>query len=309
MRKSILVTLKLSTRTGAVLTTLTLLGLVLAGCDAIFFKPLIADFAAFSTKGIAPLKVQFEDLSRYAHRRPIVSWEWDFGDGTKSTERHPTHTYTEPGKYTVGLTVVDGAGRTDTVTRPDYIVVTEASIECQVPEEYRAIQEAIDDPSCGTILVEGGTYEENLFIDRSLTLKGPAIIKADDERSPVILIAGDSDLIEVVVERVTIRGAWHSDGINILGEAKVVIQNSTILENAVGIFLSGSVRATIWGNTIIGNVLYGVVLYLRECGFLQAPPAFEGLVEGSSNRIEESRSDVCPPELGFLKTEEGGSYP
>lgn len=36
------------------------------------------------------------------------SWEWDFGDGTTSTEKNPVHKYQEPGTYTVTLTVNDG---------------------------------------------------------------------------------------------------------------------------------------------------------------------------------------------------------
>ena len=48
----------------------------------------------------------------------IVSYEWDFGDGTTGTEKTPTHTYTDLGNFTVTLTVKDAAGNigTDTVT-------------------------------------------------------------------------------------------------------------------------------------------------------------------------------------------------
>ena len=35
----------------------------------------------------------------------IQSWTWDFGDGTTSTEQFPYHTYTQPGIYTVALTI------------------------------------------------------------------------------------------------------------------------------------------------------------------------------------------------------------
>jgi hypothetical protein len=36
------------------------------------------------------------------------TWAWEFGDGATSTEANPTHTYTEPGTYTVTLTVSYG---------------------------------------------------------------------------------------------------------------------------------------------------------------------------------------------------------
>jgi nitrous oxidase accessory protein len=38
---------------------------------------------------------------------PPYNWYWDFGDGTKSNEQTPSHTYTRIGKYTVTLTVND----------------------------------------------------------------------------------------------------------------------------------------------------------------------------------------------------------
>jgi PKD repeat protein len=43
----------------------------------------------------------------------IVSWQWSFGDGATSSERHPVHTYGEEGKYDVLLVVTDDRGATD----------------------------------------------------------------------------------------------------------------------------------------------------------------------------------------------------
>lgn len=42
----------------------------------------------------------------------IVSFLWDFGDGTSGTAANPTHTYTVASKYTVNLTVMDDLGDT-----------------------------------------------------------------------------------------------------------------------------------------------------------------------------------------------------
>lgn len=42
----------------------------------------------------------------------IVSWLWNFGDGTSSTEQHPTHTYAEANTYIATLTVTDNEGAT-----------------------------------------------------------------------------------------------------------------------------------------------------------------------------------------------------
>ncbi|MGC8866449.1 MAG: PKD domain-containing protein [Bacteroidales bacterium] len=46
---------------------------------------------------------------------PIVSWNWDFGDGSVSGLQHPTHTYLTPGTYTVALTVTNANGCSATV--------------------------------------------------------------------------------------------------------------------------------------------------------------------------------------------------
>jgi len=61
---------------------------------------LYASFMADTRSGYAPLTVTFRD----ATIEPATRWQWDFGDGSTSDERHPVHTYTQPGNYTVSLT-------------------------------------------------------------------------------------------------------------------------------------------------------------------------------------------------------------
>ena len=46
----------------------------------------------------------------------VVSYDWDFGDGTTGDGIAPDHTYADVGLFTVTLTVTDDAGLTDTTT-------------------------------------------------------------------------------------------------------------------------------------------------------------------------------------------------
>ncbi len=52
--------------------------------------------------------IHFTDLS--TSDGGIDAWEWDFGDGTTSTEQNPIHTYATPGTYLVCLTIEDDDG-------------------------------------------------------------------------------------------------------------------------------------------------------------------------------------------------------
>jgi len=56
--------------------------------------------------------INFEDTSINPDGT-ITSWLWDFGDGSTSSEQHPTHKYSDKGTYTVQLTVTDEDGHTD----------------------------------------------------------------------------------------------------------------------------------------------------------------------------------------------------
>jgi PKD repeat protein len=64
-------------------------------------------FTATPSSGTAPLEVQFTDSSTGSP----TSFAWDFGDGSTSTVQNPSHTYQEPGEYTVTLTVTTANGQ------------------------------------------------------------------------------------------------------------------------------------------------------------------------------------------------------
>ena len=60
-----------------------------------------ADFRADPTAGAAPLVVTFSNRSTDPDGDVLTS-VWDFGDGFRSTEASPRHTYASAGAFTTG---------------------------------------------------------------------------------------------------------------------------------------------------------------------------------------------------------------
>jgi PKD repeat protein len=56
-----------------------------------------------------PATVQFTDQSTDP-TGTINKWRWDFGDGSTSTLQNPSHTFTAPGFYNIGLTITSTTG-------------------------------------------------------------------------------------------------------------------------------------------------------------------------------------------------------
>ena len=69
-------------------------------------KPISLSIAPDVYKGASPFTVRF--TSSLKHTEGAVSYKWNFGDGTSSTESNPTKVYSKSGKYAVSLTIVNG---------------------------------------------------------------------------------------------------------------------------------------------------------------------------------------------------------
>jgi PKD repeat protein len=74
-----------------------------------------ADFSFSPASPEVGDEVQFTDKS--TDDGQIVSRQWDFGDGTKSTEQNPKKKYTQPGTFKVKLTVRDNDGVESTIEK------------------------------------------------------------------------------------------------------------------------------------------------------------------------------------------------
>jgi PKD repeat protein len=126
---------------------LALLLLGLTGCPVLSDPALLA-FTATPNTGTPDLTVQFHgvliplppyQLTKFRGEGPeepcdqcvqieVVEWVWDFGDCCSPLGSGPTpiHTYTEPGCYTITVSVTFSDGSVVTRQEPCYITVTPA---------------------------------------------------------------------------------------------------------------------------------------------------------------------------------------
>lgn len=86
----------------------------LGGC--LFPQAPQAAFTYTPSEGYPPFTVQFDAGTSSSPNGSIVSYTWDFGDGTTGVGITTEHTFAQPGMYPVRLTVTDSAGKTGTVT-------------------------------------------------------------------------------------------------------------------------------------------------------------------------------------------------
>jgi PGF-pre-PGF domain-containing protein len=105
----------------------------------------VAGFGMSATQGIAPLTVQFTDSSENA-----TGWNWDFGDGTNSTEKSPAHTYSTVGNYIVTLTVTnknDVVSKSASITVSEYKVLPVADFSASPTSGYAPLSVQFTDAS------------------------------------------------------------------------------------------------------------------------------------------------------------------
>ncbi|UCF11871.1 MAG: PKD domain-containing protein [Thermoplasmatales archaeon] len=96
----------------------------------------VAPQASFSFSPAEPTTndtIQFLDHSK-DNDGEIITWNWNFDDGTTSTEKSPTYNYKTEGTYRVLLKVNDNDGDTETITK--YIIVLPST-----PSNERGIEE------------------------------------------------------------------------------------------------------------------------------------------------------------------------
>ena len=72
--------------------------------------PPVAEFTTSVSEGFSPLAVVFDATASRDPEGEALTWAWSLGDGTTASESVVVHVFSEPGDFTVTLTVQDSSG-------------------------------------------------------------------------------------------------------------------------------------------------------------------------------------------------------
>jgi PKD repeat protein len=136
-----------------------------------------AAFTAAPSSGAAPLAVNFTDSST-GYDQPLgFEWDCDNDGNVDSTLQNPSHIYNNEGVYTVKLQVTDSDGSINSLTRTNYITVSEGicpNLPVKINgtnEHYATLQEAYDAALNGdTILSREVILTGDLILNRNITI-------------------------------------------------------------------------------------------------------------------------------------------
>ncbi|RCV64029.1 CASH domain-dontaining protein [Methanophagales archaeon] len=244
----------------------------------------IIDFTFSPREPVVKKSVTFDASSCYDPDGAILFYQWDFGDGniTSTAETTITHQFLSTDNYTVTLTVTDNSSAISSTSKVIAIPhVNNTSSRISAPmgvpmptvhnhdtlENFFTIQAAIYDHNTTdghTIVVDPGTYRENVKVNKSLTIRATSVNHADtivqalNPSDHVFTISAES----VKLSGFRIKGATGDNkaGIHLSSSNNRITDNNPSL-NFIGIALSGSRENTITNNTANSNSYAGFAFF------------------------------------------------
>ena len=137
--------------------------------------------------------------------------------------------------------------------------ITETSSVCTVPSDFSSIQSAVDEPTCSTIKIAPGIYNENLDIRRNVTIEG---FLANAEMN-VIDGSALGSVFSITAGTTTLKNLTITNGHDIVGAgiyaygASLELDNVNIINNVGGEYASGA-----------GLFIYGTELHINNSKFI-----------------------------------------
>jgi parallel beta-helix repeat protein len=124
---------------------------------------------------------------------------------------------------------------------------------------YQTINDAIAASTDGdTIYVFNGTYVENVWVDKSLTIIG------NGTGNTTIEAPGGGDVVMVIADMVNITGFTcmsGSNGIHLFTASNCTISNNNVTNNPYGIVIESSVNNDIIDNEVFSNWQRGIYVF------------------------------------------------
>ncbi|WEK37624.1 MAG: PKD domain-containing protein [Candidatus Pseudobacter hemicellulosilyticus] len=190
-----------------------------------------AGFRADRTVACLPADIRFTDNSS-SQVGNLVSWEWDFGDGTTSTQQSPSKTYTTEGFYTVSLRVTSSTGCQAARTQGRYIRVL-GSIKPEFDVSLPATCQAPFAVNFSNLTSGPGrlTYEWNLGNSSSSTDATPTTsYPASGNYTITLKATSEYGCVNTIQRPITVNGT----ATNFSGPDTICLDGTASFQNASG---------------------------------------------------------------------------
>ena len=167
-------------------------------------------------------------LSFWDESQWSVDWQWDFGNGFRSTLQHPTTHFSAPGRYTVTLTATSEPGCTHQFSR-DIVVVKRAALPV-------IADQTVCPGSTVTIQAEN-TSQIAVYRDKALTERifaGEVFVSDPIEQSTYLYIVNEATSVSSLAQRILLRVPTPAVSIHYAADTTNLAQKYSLLLQTKG---------------------------------------------------------------------------
>ncbi len=218
--------------------------------------------------------ITFTDLSENIP----TSWEWDFGDGTTSTEQNPIHQYFVSGIYSVSLTACNDVG-CDIFTQTDYVEVNIEGAFCDT-----------------TLFADNVDFELNNCTGIIADDGGPDGSYSNGVESTIVIEVENADFITLKLLEFSTESCCDYvrvyDGNSTEAELLAEYRGSESPDT----LLSSTNALTLYFDTD-GSVTYDGFIFSYECTYSEIPPVtnFASVIDDCGNNVQFVDNSLYEP--------------